>query len=190
LADVEKARRRDPCSAAEKIAACLRWDVQDAVREIDFAEQVVRVLPPVHAEMLAGRMDRTKARVFVESLRGLPAEHQTSICAVLIPPAAGWNSDQLADQLRRMIVRIDPDGAEQRYLDAIRESDVSWYLDYEATLSFGEHGLTTGETRHARQLPEVLASGDHGRVARPRPPRKRRARKARAQRARARRACR
>ena len=54
--------------AGGEIAAALHWTARASDRELQLAETIVSGLPLVHTALLAGTLDRDKARVFADLL--------------------------------------------------------------------------------------------------------------------------
>jgi Domain of unknown function (DUF222) len=144
------------CAGGE-IAAALHWTARAAERELQFAETVVSGLPLVHAALLAGTLDRDKARVFAELLVDLTSEQTERICQHLLPRAGGWTTGQLRARLLRDILDIDPDHASRRYRRAIRGRDVIGYLNAEGTITITGSGLPADQAAIALERVDVLA---------------------------------
>jgi hypothetical protein len=79
--------------AAHEIAAALTWTPTAADRELGFATALVERLPLVQEALLAGRIDRGKARVFADYLdpaNGDVTERQARLlCEKFVPLARG-----------------------------------------------------------------------------------------------------
>ena len=133
--------------AGGEIAAVLHWSTRACDRELEFAETIVSGLPLVHTALLAGTLDRDKARVFAELLTDLTPEQIEHICARLVSQAGGWTTGQLRARLLRDILDIDPDHASRRYRRAIRGRDVIGYLNAAGTITItigGDGGSIDG----------------------------------------------
>jgi hypothetical protein len=144
--------------AGGEVSALLNWGERKAARELCLAEWVVNDLPQVHAELLAGRLDRAKAWVFADYLNDLPSELQTTICTALVGPAAGWTAGRLANRLRRMILEADPEWAARRYHKAVRERGVTAYPDQDGTMTISGRGLAPDEAAAAMARIDELAA--------------------------------
>jgi hypothetical protein len=143
--------------AAGEVAAALCWTARAADRELEFAETVVSGLPLVYAALLAGILDRDKARVFAELLVDLTPEQVERICRHLVSRAGGWTTGQLRARLLRDILDIDPDYASRRYRRAIRGRDVIGYLNAEGTITITGSGLPADQAAIALERVDVLA---------------------------------
>ncbi|GAA5115004.1 DUF222 domain-containing protein [Pseudonocardia adelaidensis] len=140
LADAEGERDEVVARAAERfewaaheIAAGLTWTPTTADRELEFATALVERLPLVQEALLQGRIDRGKARVFVEYLdpaNGDVTERQARLlCEKFVPLAPGLTTKQLSDRLLRAVQAIDPDLRRRRYERAVQARGVALYLD-------------------------------------------------------------
>jgi hypothetical protein len=143
--------------ASGEIAAALHWTTRAADRELEFAETVVSGLPLVHAALLAGTLDRDKARVFAELLIDLTPEQTEHICQHRLPQAGGWTTGQLRARLLRDILDIDPDHASRRYQRAIRGRDVIGYLNAQGTITITGSGLPADQAAIALERVDALA---------------------------------
>jgi hypothetical protein len=119
--------------AAHEIAAGLTWTPTAADRELGFGAALVERLPLVQEALLAGRIDRGKARVFAEYLdpdNGDVTERQAQLlCEMFVPLAPGLTTKQLSDRLLRAVQAIDPDLRRRRYERAVQGRGVALYLD-------------------------------------------------------------
>src|SRR5918992_530378 len=119
--------------ASHEIAAGLTWTPTAADRELSFATALVERLPLVHESLRRGRIDRGKARVFVEYLDpangDLTQEQARRLCERFVPQAPGWTTKQLSDRLYRALHAIDPALRRRRYERAVQERGVALYLD-------------------------------------------------------------
>jgi Domain of unknown function (DUF222) len=119
--------------AAHEIAAGLTWTPTAADRELGFATALCRRLPLVFASLRQGRIDRGKARVFVDYLdpaNGELTDQQSHrLCVRFVPQAPGLTTKQLSDRLYRALHAIDPELRRRRYQRAVQERGVALYLD-------------------------------------------------------------
>src|SRR5690606_32890358 len=104
----------------------------------------------------AGRIDRGKARVFVEYLdpaTGDVTEAQSRwLCERFVPLAPGLTTRQLADRLYRALHALDPGLRRRRYERAVRERGVALYLDPRTgTAVLAANGLPADEAAAAAE---------------------------------------
>ncbi|MGH8573802.1 MAG: hypothetical protein ACREX8_14690, partial [Gammaproteobacteria bacterium] len=94
-------------------------------------------MPAVHAEMLAGLVDRDRALVFVQHLAGLPAELIAKVLDAVLAAAPGLTTGQLVEQIKKLAIAVDPDWARRRYEQAVADRKVVGYrnADGSANLS-------------------------------------------------------
>lgn len=142
--------------AAHEIAAGLTWTPTTADRELEIATALVERLPLVFAALRAGRIDRGKARVFVEYLdpaTGDVTEAQSRwLCERFVPLAPGLTTRQLADRLYRALHALDPGLRRRRYERAVRERGVALYLDPRTgTAVLAANGLPADEAAAAAE---------------------------------------
>lgn len=119
--------------ASHEIAAGLTLTPTTADRELMFATALVERLPLVFGSLRQGRIDRSKARVFVDYLdpaNGELTEEQSQwLCERFVPQAPRLTTRQLSDRLYRALHAIDPDLRRRRYQRAVQERGVALYLD-------------------------------------------------------------
>ncbi|MGH3614320.1 MAG: HNH endonuclease signature motif containing protein [Pseudonocardia sp.] len=148
--------------ASGELAAALTFTGRAAELELHFAQTVVEKLPWVFAALLAGQIDRVKAKVFADHLDPafdeLTTEQIDAICADLLPIAPTLTTGQLAARLLRAIIAIDPAYARRRYARAVRERAVTAYLDRDHTVTITATGLPVDEAAAACERLEVLAA--------------------------------
>jgi hypothetical protein len=140
--------------AAHEIAAALTWTPTAADRELGFATALVERLPLVQEALLAGRIDRGKARVFADYLDpadGDVTERQARLlCEKFVPLAPGLTTKQLSDRLLRAVQAIDPDLRRRRYERAVQARGVALYLDPKTgTATLVGNGLPADEAAAA-----------------------------------------
>jgi hypothetical protein len=92
-----------------------------------------------------GHIDHAKARVFADHLDPrygeLSSEQIDEVCSALLPQAPRLTCRQLAARLLAMVLAIDPARARQRYTRAVRDRQVSFYLDRNGTVTVAATGL-------------------------------------------------
>lgn len=143
--------------AADEVRAALVLTRRAAERETDLAYTVVHVLPLVQGALLAGRIDRARARVFADHLAELHPDQIRSICRAVLPVAGRLTTWQLADRLRRLVIEVDPLFYERRYRKALEERRVIGYIDANGTATITAKGLAPEDAALALHRVDTLA---------------------------------
>ncbi len=81
------------------------------------------------AALNAGTIDLYRARLIAEATSPLDDDTARAVEQVVLPSAGGQTAGQLRVALRRAVIAVDPEGAEQRRQDAQRHAKVSLYPD-------------------------------------------------------------
>jgi len=81
------------------------------------------------AALAAGTIDLARARLIAEAAGPLTDEDAQAVEALVLPGAGGQTTGQLRAALRRAVLRVDPEGAEERRQNAERQATVSLYPD-------------------------------------------------------------
>ncbi len=151
----------DPGEAAQaeiKVALCLtNATAGNLLGEALFLRDRV---PAVLGALAAGRIDRARARVLVEETACVPDESAREIVAVVIDWAGGQTTSQVKRRVRRLVMALDPQAAQQRYDDAVQTRRVEVEPNPDGTanllgLSLPPHRVTAIKrylTHSARKL--------------------------------------
>ncbi|GAA5156995.1 hypothetical protein GCM10023321_34340 [Pseudonocardia eucalypti] len=155
--------------APDEVRAALVMTRRQGWNESEFAYILCRGLPAVHQEMLAGRVDRDRARVFVQHLAGLPAELVAKVLNAVLAAAPGLTTGQLRARILKLIITVDPDHAQDAYERALAERAVVGYLNPDGTAVISASGLPPDEAAAATERIAGLAraakrAGHPGRV--------------------------
>ncbi|GAA5150900.1 hypothetical protein GCM10023321_17010 [Pseudonocardia eucalypti] len=143
--------------AADEVRAALAMTRRQGWNESEFAYLLCRGLPAVHAEMLAGRVDRGRALVFVQHLAGLPAALIVKVLNAVLAAAPGLTTGQLRARILKLIITADPDHAEDAYERALAERAVVGYLNPDGTAVISASGLPPDEAAAATERISQLA---------------------------------
>jgi hypothetical protein len=140
--------------AAHEIAGALTWTPTAADRELGFATALVERLPLVQHALLQGRIDRGKARVFVDYLDPATGDvtvaQARKLCEKFVPEAPRLTTKQLGDRLLRAVQAIDPRMRRRRYERAVQSRGVALYLDPRTgTATLAGNGLPPDEAAAA-----------------------------------------
>ncbi|GAA5153834.1 hypothetical protein GCM10023321_24710 [Pseudonocardia eucalypti] len=155
--------------APDEVRAALVMTRRQGWSESEFAYLLCRGLPSVHAEMLAGRIDRDRAWVFVHHLAGLPAGLIAKVLNAVLAAAPGLTTGQLRARILKLILTADPDRAEDVYQRALGERAVVGYLNPDGTAVISASGLPPDEAAAATERIAALAraakrAGHPGRI--------------------------
>lgn len=136
--------------AIQEIGPALVITTRATFAEHDLAEQLRTRLPAVLEAMLAGLIDRSKARLFVEHARQLNAHQIALLCADLLPLAPHLTTGQLNDRLRKWCLAVlDPETLRKRYQRAVQERGVCGHLNQDGTATISASGLPPAEAAAA-----------------------------------------
>jgi Domain of unknown function (DUF222) len=98
-------------------------------------------LPSTGAALAAGTIDLPRARIIAEATVGLSGEHAAQVEARVLPRAADQTTGQLRAAVRRAVLAVDPEGAEQRRRDTERLARVGLYPGEEGTATLAGSSL-------------------------------------------------
>ncbi|MBB6377188.1 hypothetical protein BKA01_004446 [Pseudonocardia eucalypti] len=143
--------------APDEVRAALALTPRRAVVESEFAHDVCRALPAVHAEMLAGLVDRSRALVFAQHLAGLPGDLVAKVLGALLPEAPGLATGQLRARILKIILAGDPERARVTYEQALAGRAVVGYLNPDGTATITASGLPPDEAAAATERIAQLA---------------------------------
>lgn len=143
--------------APDEVRAALTMSRRQGWNESEFAHHLCRGLPAVHAEMLAGRIDRARALVFVRHLAGLPDDLVAKVLDAVLIEAPGLTTAQLRARILKLVITADPDHAEDAYQRALAERAVVGYLDPDGTAVIAASGLPPDEAAAATERIARLA---------------------------------
>jgi Domain of unknown function (DUF222) len=110
--------------AADEIAPLLRITRNAAHARLDFAVELTTRLPGTLAAQDSGDIDLYKARILTELTTVLDDQQAAAVEARVLAGAAEQTPGQLRAAARRAVLRIDPDGAEQRRQHRVRDRAV------------------------------------------------------------------
>ena len=111
--------------AGREIAFALGWTDYAATAMLDLALAAIEKLPAVHAALAAGELDLPRARVICDELEELDAEAARPIAArILAGGPVTATTGQLREQIRRLVLQVDPDAAQKRHDKALNDRRV------------------------------------------------------------------
>jgi hypothetical protein len=122
-----------PPEAAAEVALELRMSQYGASDWTDLGCQLRWRLPATFAALAAGIIDLARTRIIAEGTGLLSDEHAAAVEQRVVPDAGEKTTGQLRAAVRRAVLAVDPDGAEQRRKDTERHAKVGLYPDEEGT---------------------------------------------------------
>jgi hypothetical protein len=124
-------------------------------------------LPKVHQAMLDGLLDRQKGWIYYTYLGILDDDLAQRAVDLTLQRALTQTSGQLAYALAKLIIQLDPAGAEERRRRAERRRGVYAGLNPDGTANLGATNLPADQAiaarQHIRELAELLQADDDDR---------------------------
>ncbi|WP_211658734.1 HNH endonuclease signature motif containing protein [Phytoactinopolyspora halophila] len=143
--------------AAEEARVALAWSRRRADTTFELAFDVHHRLPVLGHAMLRGELDEARAQAFTQWTSGLADDDAAQICAELLPQAATLTVGQLIDRIKRRALAIDPDWAEKRYRNAMRQRRVVGSRNEDGTANLCGLDLPVNRTAAASDRVDTLA---------------------------------
>jgi hypothetical protein len=155
-------------AAAAEIAASLNLTRRAADNELTTALDLHRRLPSVRDALQDGRLDLRRARTMIRGTEHLPIARARAVVEAVLPHASNLTSGQLASELRRRCVEVDPENAQRRYDDALSDRRVVAEPTVAGTgnllaLDLAPHRLNSG-IRHINRIARGLRGPDEPRT--------------------------
>ena len=114
--------------AQDEVAAALRLPTRSAHNKIQLARTLTEALPGVNALLRAGEITFRHALAAVELCAGLPRDAVAKVEAKVLPKAPDRSLAQFRRSLRRAVLAVAPEHAEEAMQDALA-NDVDVRLD-------------------------------------------------------------
>jgi hypothetical protein len=112
-------RRAEPGSvtdwAADEVATALHQSTGTAAFRTHQATSLMSRLPGTLAAWEAGLLDQRRVTTITQGTVNLTAEHAALVEARVLPAAPSQTAAQLQAALKKAIISVDPDGAEERH---------------------------------------------------------------------------
>ena len=112
-------RRAGPGSltdwAADEVATALHQSTGTAAFRTRQATALIERLPDTLSAWEAGLLDQRRVTTITQGTVNLTAEHAALVEARVLPKAPSQTAAQLQAALKRAIISVDPDGAEERH---------------------------------------------------------------------------
>lgn len=109
------------------------WSRTRAGTTYALAHAVCVRLPALGKAMKQGELDLPRAKAFVEWTEGLTDAQAARVCQLLLPRAAGWTVGELVDEIKRACLAVDPEWAERKYRNAVRQRRVAGFRNPDGT---------------------------------------------------------
>ncbi len=156
-----------PPEAAAEVALELRMTQAGASAWTDLGCQLRWQVPRTGAALAAGTIDLARARIIAEGTGLLTDEHAALVEGRVLPSAGNQTTGQLRTAVRRAVLAIDPDGAEQRRKATERRAKISLYPDEDGTATLTGSSLPGVQAAAAMARITAIAralksSGAHG----------------------------
>ena len=114
--------------------------------------------PATAAALEAGHIDLYKARIILEAVTLLSAEHAAAVETAVLPGAEGQTSGQLRAAVNRAVLLQDPGAMRRRREEAQRAARVEYWTDNEGTATLTGRWLPPAEVLAAdKRLCQVAA---------------------------------
>ncbi|MEQ4206984.1 DUF222 domain-containing protein [Actinopolymorpha sp. B9G3] len=140
--------------ASAEVGAALCLSPGSADRELSFAYELTERLPATRAALAAGTVNLGKARAIVEETcclaPELAREAEEFILAADAGSGMGLTRAQLVRRLRRKVLELDPEGAEERRREAQQGRRVGFGANPDGTGSITGQDLPLAGTAAAR----------------------------------------
>ena len=123
--------------APDEISLALSLSRITALNQLAQAVMLRDVLPAGLGAWEQGVLDVLKVRAICDACLRVPVEHAAEVAARVLPRAGGQTVAQLRASLKRAVIAVDPEGANQRHREAEKKRRVNLYADEDgmATLS-------------------------------------------------------
>jgi len=156
-----------PPEAAAEVGLELSMTQPGASAWTALACQLRWALPLTGDALAAGTIDLGRARIIADATVFLTRDHASQVEARVVPAAGRQTTGQLRAAVRRAVLAIDPDGAEQRQRDTERSAKLALYPGEEGTATLTGSCLPGLEAAAAMARITAMAralksSGAHG----------------------------
>jgi hypothetical protein len=103
-----------------EIAARLHISDAAARRRLRFATSLTQRLPETLAALKQGWIEEFKAQLIADAVEPLSDEHALVVESRVLDHAARWTPTQLRNRLAKVVMTVDPEGAEERRRERVR----------------------------------------------------------------------
>jgi hypothetical protein len=141
----------------DEIAMALTLTQRGAENQVGLALDLA-ARPRIAAALEAGRIDLYKARILLEALTPLAAEHAAAVEAAILPAAGGLTAGELRAEVTQAVLALDPDAMRKRRQEAEKTARVECWTDPEGTATLAGRNLPPAEVLAAdKRLCQVAA---------------------------------
>jgi hypothetical protein len=152
--------------SADEVRAALALTRRAADAQFSLGWDLVTRLPQVHAAMDAGVLDEPRARVVSDWTTELSDEQARAVCATLLPQAQTLTTGQLIEQIKKLVIAVDPEWARRRYEQAVADRKVVGYRNADGSANLSGYNLPLDRVAAASEHIDALAkaakrAGDH-----------------------------
>ena len=142
---------------ADEVAMALTLTQRAAETQLGLALDLA-ARPATAAALEAGRIDLPRARVILDAVGLLSAEHAAAVEAAVLPDAPGQTTGQLRAAVNRAVLLLDPEAARRRREEAQKSARVECWTDNEGTATLTGRWLPPAEVLAAdKRLCQVAA---------------------------------
>ncbi|HEV2781197.1 MAG TPA: DUF222 domain-containing protein [Actinophytocola sp.] len=110
-----------------EVATQLRISDRAAQRRLKFARTLVDRLPQTLAALDQGWIEEYKAQLIADAVAGLADDHALAVEAQVLDKAGQQTPAQLRNTLAKVVLAVDPEGAEERRTERVRGRRVDAY---------------------------------------------------------------
>jgi Domain of unknown function (DUF222) len=147
--------------ASAEIGAALTLTPGCADRELSLAYHLTERLPGTQAALLAGGISLGKAKEIADETSVLSDDLARQAEQFILAHASESTRQQIVRRLRAKVIRLDPDGAEQRRKEAQRDRKVRFGPDGTGTATISGTSLPIAQVAAAKSFVKTLAKAIH-----------------------------
>ena len=144
---------------SEEIGTALNLTRRAADSELGFALSLQSRLPGVAAALREGRIDVRRAKVFDRETFVLDPDVASQVCDRLLADAAELTTGQLRARLARLVIEADPEGAEKRVEEVVKDRWMLFEPTPEGVADLHAYGIPVDEAARAGRHVNGLAYG-------------------------------
>jgi Domain of unknown function (DUF222) len=143
---------------ADEVALALTLTTRSAEAELGLALDLTG-RPATFAALETGRIDLPRAKIIVEGVSTLEANHADAVEAAVLPRAPGLTSGQLRATVARAVLAVDPQAARRRREDAEKSARVDCWPEPCGTASLAGWHLPPAQALAAdKRLCQIAAA--------------------------------